>query len=257
MDQIFTFILLLLNLSGTFNKYVYIDKKLDWRRAQSYCQQNYTDLAPVSNDNDANKLQQLSSNVKEYIWIGLVRNSSHRDEWLWSGGGVASTFFWKPGQPDDYKGNEDGGSVLNKMWNDVSLWYKITFFCYGAVVVKEKKTWEEALEYCREHHDDLASVASETEMLLIQKELNKHNTTQNVWIGLRFLAGDWLWVDGQEMDYEAWGEEGKPSCPQPKIKCGAFQVTGGRKAVWDAHDLKVVAEQRPECIQQHVALEFT
>uniref|UniRef100_A0A3P9BYA0 C-type lectin domain-containing protein n=1 Tax=Maylandia zebra TaxID=106582 RepID=A0A3P9BYA0_9CICH len=114
--------------------------------------------------------------------------------------------------------------------------HRKTFFCYGAIVVKEKKTWEEALEYCREHHDDLASVASETEMLLIQKELSKHNTTDHIWTGLRFLAGDWLWVDGQEMDYEAWGEEGKPSCPHAKIKCGALQVTGGNKAVWDAHD---------------------
>nr|XP_013771387.1 PREDICTED: L-selectin-like [Pundamilia nyererei] len=243
MDQLFTFILLLLNLSGTLTKYIYVDQKRDWLEAQSYCRQNYTDLAPhytdlapVSNDKDANKLQQRSSNVNDFIWIGLVRNSSNRMQWLWSGGGVASTCFWKPGEPNDFNGNEDGGCVWNKMWNDENLQHQKTFFCYGAIVVKEKKTWEEALEYCREHHDDLASVASETEMLLIQKELSKHNTTDHIWTGLRFLAGDWLWVDGQEMDYEAWGEEGKPSCPHAKIKCGALQVTGGNKAVWDAHD---------------------
>uniref|UniRef100_A0A3B4H6Q9 C-type lectin domain-containing protein n=1 Tax=Pundamilia nyererei TaxID=303518 RepID=A0A3B4H6Q9_9CICH len=96
--------------------------------------------------------------------------------------------------------------------------YPRTFFCYRAIVVGEEKTWEEALEYCREHHNDLASVASETETMLIQRELRKHNTTNNVWIGLRFLSRDWLWVDGQEMDYEAWSEEGKPLCPHPKMK---------------------------------------
>uniref|UniRef100_A0A3B4H1T2 L-selectin-like n=1 Tax=Pundamilia nyererei TaxID=303518 RepID=A0A3B4H1T2_9CICH len=231
MDQLFPFILLLLNLSGTLTKYIYVDQKMDWLEAQSYCRQNYTDLAPVSTEKD-----QRSSNVNDFIWIGLVRNSSNRMQWLWSGGGVASTCFWKPGEPNDFNGNEDGGCVWNKMWNDENLQHQKTFFCYGAIVVKEKKTWEEALEYCREHHDDLASVASETEMLLIQKELSKHNTTDHIWTGLRFLAGDWLWVDGQEMDYEAWGEEGKPSCPHAKIKCGALQVTGGNKAVWDAHD---------------------
>uniref|UniRef100_A0A3P9CAJ4 C-type lectin domain-containing protein n=1 Tax=Maylandia zebra TaxID=106582 RepID=A0A3P9CAJ4_9CICH len=99
-----------------------------------------------------------------------------------------------------------------------------------------EKTWEEALEYCREHHNDLASVASETETMLIQRELRKHNTTNNVWIGLRFLSRDWLWVDGQEMDYEAWSEEGKPLCPHPKMKCGALQVRGGSLSVWEAHD---------------------
>lgn len=81
-----------------------------------------------------------------------------------------------------------------------------TFFCYRAIVVEEELTWEEALDYCREHHDDLASVASETEMLLIQRELKKHNTTELSWISLCFLPGDWLLVDGQEMGYEAWCE---------------------------------------------------
>uniref|UniRef100_A0A668VMQ0 C-type lectin domain-containing protein n=1 Tax=Oreochromis aureus TaxID=47969 RepID=A0A668VMQ0_OREAU len=110
------------------------------------------------------------------------------------------------------------------------------FLMSKAIVVGEEKTWEEALEYCREHHDDLASVVSETEMMLIQRELRKHNTTEHVWIGLRFLSQDWLWVDGQEMDYEAWGEGGKPLCPHPKMKCGALQVTGGSLSVWEAHD---------------------
>uniref|UniRef100_A0A3Q4HSS8 C-type lectin domain-containing protein n=1 Tax=Neolamprologus brichardi TaxID=32507 RepID=A0A3Q4HSS8_NEOBR len=88
-----------------------------------------------------------------------------------------------------------------------------------------EKSWEEALD-----------VASETEMLLIQKELNKYHTTKHVWIGLRFLSRDWIWVDGQEMDYEAWDEEGKPLCPQAKMKCAALQKTGGRLSSWRAHD---------------------
>uniref|UniRef100_A0A3P9CAQ6 C-type lectin domain-containing protein n=1 Tax=Maylandia zebra TaxID=106582 RepID=A0A3P9CAQ6_9CICH len=110
------------------------------------------------------------------------------------------------------------------------------FFCYRAIVVKQEKTWEEALEYCRKHHEDLASVASETEMLLIQKELSKHNTKEVVWIGLRFLSEDWLWVDREMMDYEAWSQGGKPLCPSTKTKCGALQVTRGTKGVWEAHN---------------------
>ncbi|XP_005753159.1 dromaiocalcin-1-like [Pundamilia nyererei] len=111
-----------------------------------------------------------------------------------------------------------------------------TFSATGQWWQLKKKTWEEALKYCREHHNDLASVASETEMMLIQKELKKHNTTEHVWIGLRFLSREWLWVDKQEMGYEAWGDGGKPLCPHPKMKCGALQVTGGTQGVWEAHD---------------------
>uniref|UniRef100_A0A8C2ZAX6 C-type lectin domain-containing protein n=1 Tax=Cyclopterus lumpus TaxID=8103 RepID=A0A8C2ZAX6_CYCLU len=94
--------------------------------------------------------------------------------------------------------------VLNKQkWHDIHVSYKkSTFFCYSAVVVRERKTWQEALEHCREHHHNLASVASDTEMLLIQKELKEDGTSARVWMGLRFLAGGWMWVDGQPLAYE-------------------------------------------------------
>uniref|UniRef100_A0AAX7U0V2 C-type lectin domain-containing protein n=1 Tax=Astatotilapia calliptera TaxID=8154 RepID=A0AAX7U0V2_ASTCA len=83
------------SLSACFSKYVYIDQKMDWLEAQKYCQQHYTDLAPVSNERDNNELQQLASNVNENIWIGLVRNSSDRTEWLWSGGGAPTISLLK------------------------------------------------------------------------------------------------------------------------------------------------------------------
>uniref|UniRef100_A0A3Q4I532 C-type lectin domain-containing protein n=1 Tax=Neolamprologus brichardi TaxID=32507 RepID=A0A3Q4I532_NEOBR len=95
-------------------------------------------------------------------------------------------------------------------------------------VLSESRTWEEALEYCRAHHDDLASVAPKTDVLLNQRELPKHNTTEHIWIGLCFLSRDWLWVDRQVMDYAAWGEGGKPWCPHAKMKW--------TEGVWGAHD---------------------
>uniref|UniRef100_A0A8C6TWX1 C-type lectin domain-containing protein n=1 Tax=Neogobius melanostomus TaxID=47308 RepID=A0A8C6TWX1_9GOBI len=68
-----------------------------------------------------------------------------------------------------------------------------------------KMTWDEALQYCRTPNKDLASVASAGEMLLMDKELSKGDTTQHVWIGLTFLDGNWVWTDGQMFDYELWG----------------------------------------------------
>ncbi|KAL3999754.1 myosin heavy chain 1/2/3/4/8/13/7B/15 [Sarotherodon galilaeus] len=164
-----------------------------------------------------------------YILIGLERSSTDTNKWMWSGGGQVTR----------------------------------------AIVVGEEKTWEEALEYCREHHDDLASVASETEMMLIQRELRKHNTTEHVWIGLRFLSRDWLWVDGQEMDYEAWGEGGKPLCPHPKMKCGALQSKEGerkegnvrrkykvRKNQFMPHNILHLTVFTPSCGPQFLSLQF-
>uniref|UniRef100_A0A669C1J8 C-type lectin domain-containing protein n=1 Tax=Oreochromis niloticus TaxID=8128 RepID=A0A669C1J8_ORENI len=234
MNPIFPYILLLLSLAGTFTKYVYIEEDNSWKDALDYCCEHYTDLAPVNNEHDIRKLQELSGGTTEKIWIGLIRSSSDKKKWLWSGGGEVSRFFWE-GPPDD-KSNDNYGYTEKNRWHDSDGRDRKHFFCYWPVVTEEKKAWEEAVEYCREHHNDLASVASETEMMLIQKELKKHNTTEHVWIGLRFLSRDWLWVDGEELDYEAWVEGGKPLCPHPKMKCAALQVTEGSLGVWEAHD---------------------
>uniref|UniRef100_A0A8C6SS99 C-type lectin domain-containing protein n=1 Tax=Neogobius melanostomus TaxID=47308 RepID=A0A8C6SS99_9GOBI len=102
-------------------------------------------------------------------------------------------------------------------------------FCYKVHAVRERLTWVEALQYCRTHHTDLASVASETEMMLIKKELSKDPSSDGVWIGLRFLAGEWLWVDGQPFSYESWGASVKPSCPDM-----SFALEG-----WNVHDCEV------------------
>ncbi|XP_049423958.1 C-type lectin lectoxin-Lio3-like [Epinephelus fuscoguttatus] len=61
--------------------------------------------------------------------------------------------------------------------------------------VKEKKTWTEAQQYCREHHTDLATVSNMTDMERL------HDSAQNqdgAWIGLysdpeRNERGMWHW----------------------------------------------------------------
>uniref|UniRef100_A0A669D767 C-type lectin domain-containing protein n=1 Tax=Oreochromis niloticus TaxID=8128 RepID=A0A669D767_ORENI len=65
--------------------YVYIKKKKSWNEAQSFCREHHTDLAPVSNEQDNLKLGKLG-NSNDYIWIGLKKNSSESQKWMWSGG---------------------------------------------------------------------------------------------------------------------------------------------------------------------------
>lgn len=223
MDQTVTCILLLLGFSASFCKYVHIESKMNWLNAQSYCRQHYTDMAPVSNSLDMCKLLELVMDSNNFYWIGLVRNSTDSEKWTWSGGAGVTTFFWAQGQPEN-RYNEDYGLFQYNSWHDGTPNSALEFLCYKVVVVREKKTWEEALEYCREHHQDLASVASETEMMLIKKELSKDNTTSKVWIGLHFFPGRWLWVDGQPLKYEAWSQKEKPECPEVKLECAALEV---------------------------------
>ncbi|CAG5848856.1 unnamed protein product [Menidia menidia] len=43
-----------------------------------------------------------------------------------------------------------------------------------------------------------------------------------VWTGLRFLAGEWLWVGGAELLYG-----GLPACPPPGQHCGVLLKDSG------------------------------
>uniref|UniRef100_A0A3Q2XCV7 C-type lectin domain-containing protein n=1 Tax=Hippocampus comes TaxID=109280 RepID=A0A3Q2XCV7_HIPCM len=92
-------------------------------------------------------------------------------------------------------------TILGKIYNANRL-HLHPFFCFDAIVVRERASWEEALEHCREIHSDLASVTSQTDMLLIQAELDKSPFTEHVWVGLRFFPGGWRWTDKEHDDID-------------------------------------------------------
>lgn len=219
---------LLMLLSVTSGKYVFVGQRMHWDEAQEYCRSEYTDLAPTSTQNDIDFLfEDAYAETRGFFWIGLMRDPENTNQWLWSGGGEVNRTFWTRGEPNNVHGREDKGSFWGfRGWNDLPYNFSLTFFCYKVHVMRERKTWEEAVDHCRTHHRDLASVASETELMLIETEVDKSadEITEHVWIGLRFLVEEWLWVDGQPLEYEAWGLGGQPWCPEEQ-RCAALQVT--------------------------------
>lgn len=80
------------------------------------------------------------------------------------------------------------------------------------LLAQEMKMWEEALEYCRDHYTDLPSLLSETEHLQAQSKIEAAQT-DHVWTGLIFLAREWLWVNGDNLEYQAWSGRKLPHCP--------------------------------------------
>uniref|UniRef100_A0A3Q3KT97 C-type lectin domain-containing protein n=1 Tax=Labrus bergylta TaxID=56723 RepID=A0A3Q3KT97_9LABR len=109
------------------------------------------------------------------------------------------------------------------------------FFCFNLMVDEVKKTWEEALEHCRETHTNLTSLNSETERLLALSEIQHDRITKRVWIGLRFLGDRWLWVNGDPLVYEAWPEgDQEHQCPLRK-RCGALTKEGHWEN-WDCEE---------------------
>uniref|UniRef100_A0A3B5M4B3 C-type lectin domain-containing protein n=1 Tax=Xiphophorus couchianus TaxID=32473 RepID=A0A3B5M4B3_9TELE len=84
------------------------------------------------------------------------------------------------------------------------LYDQHNFFCVNMVPVAEKKTWEDALDHCREKNTNLTSLLSLTESFMAQSEIKSSDYTEQVWIGLRYLGNSWMWVNGDPLPYEAW-----------------------------------------------------
>ncbi|XP_066512983.1 macrophage mannose receptor 1-like [Hoplias malabaricus] len=64
-------------------QYVLVNEAKKWTESQSYCRQNYTDLATVNNMEEMKNLNTtLKDKTTSSVWIGLNRGSTER--WLWS-----------------------------------------------------------------------------------------------------------------------------------------------------------------------------
>ncbi|KAL1280943.1 hypothetical protein QQF64_015543 [Cirrhinus molitorella] len=127
------FVLLL--LSGLFwsrsvisRQYYYINTRMSWPEAQSYCRSKYTDLATVDNMGQVNGLISIvDAGYSGPVWIGLKRGTEKR--WGWSNGeNTTSEYYnWDLVEPD-----EDGDCVAtcSGAWKDLQCSHLQYFPCY-------------------------------------------------------------------------------------------------------------------------------
>ncbi|KAG9272916.1 secretory phospholipase A2 receptor-like [Astyanax mexicanus] len=155
-------------------------------------------------------------------WIGLHRSSLSLNNVQWSNNQITSFWYWKSTPIDITK---NCFQITDKGWEEKYCSEKKPFFCSSSVVlVKENKTWEEALEYCRSNYTNLAVLTSDN--------LLKYSTqtqTVSVWTGLRFMAGEWLWVNGEPLEDLV----SLASCPAPLYRCAA---RNSKTNVWENRD---------------------
>ncbi|XP_039896574.1 tenascin-X-like isoform X5 [Simochromis diagramma] len=85
--------------NGTINgeaSFVKVNSTVNWTDAQSFCRNNYVDLASIRNQTENQKIAVLANGV--FVWIGLYRQK------VWSDGTDYLFQYWASGQPDS--GNE-------------------------------------------------------------------------------------------------------------------------------------------------------
>ncbi|XP_054879544.1 uncharacterized protein LOC129354080 [Poeciliopsis prolifica] len=196
-------------------EYIFISEAKNWSAAQQYCKDNHEELANIDG-------HRLTSNIHSEdfpFWIGLHRDGGW---WNWTEG-PSEYKSWEINEPSS---NGDCVSMSSESFNMAAqnCDKRFPFLCVSdnVVLVKENRSWEEALEHCRglgssnysdERYDLLSLQPGEEHMLRKVLEAD----TEEVWTGLRFLAGDWLWVNGADMLHTDL-----PSCPAPGQHCGAL-----------------------------------
>ncbi|XP_042361271.1 lymphocyte antigen 75-like [Plectropomus leopardus] len=200
-----------------------------WGWAQTYCRNRNADLVTIAGEKENQEF------VNGRGWIGLHRENS-ASEWKWSKRDEITNFtIWKSGDPTDGENCAFKHSGTDR-WETDRCEAGHSFMCFEErlVLVKENKSWEQALQHCRaleavdssrpatdyqNHRFDLATLSTPDDHVYAQEKA-QYATTNEVWTGLRYLAGEWVWVGGGEVEYVDI-----KNCPSQRV-CGNLKRDG-------------------------------
>ena len=210
----------------------FVSQSKTWSDAQKHCRDHYTDLSSICNQEELDQFNNLGFFSGAHGWIGLYKDAS--ETWRWSGGSNASFFPWS-----DLHTDVGGQCVVGSQYGFHKKYCDIkkNFYCFESnlILVQEKKTWEEALQHCRSQHTDLAGLITESAVVKTL-QTSREAKTDYVWTSLRFLADKWLWMNGDEMSYQAWSQGKTPQCSSRSHRCGALSLKGEHWVSWDCAD---------------------
>ncbi|KAL1282204.1 hypothetical protein QQF64_001007 [Cirrhinus molitorella] len=208
-------------------EHFFVNTRMNWTNAQSYCRKYYEDLSTITSQDEKDMLIQLAGTNVGFKWIGLHRDMTSTSNFLWSDGNSLSFTDWGDEQPDNLGGIQNC-VMASSTWFDYYCTSLFTFFCGETkfILVKEKKTWEEALQYCRTYHTDLASITTERQLELTKNKTSE-SQTERVWTGLCYLDGNWCWINNNHLGDQVSLSE----CPVHD--CGARNI---KTDTWEDRD---------------------
>ncbi|XP_054914567.1 C-type mannose receptor 2-like [Poeciliopsis prolifica] len=152
------------------HKYHLIREKKTWLEAQSYCREKHTDLISGMKQLQDEEVKKLMNSSDNRAYFGLFR-----DSWRWSDG---SSFSFRHWNLQFYNQIIKSGQCAMTVFDDGGRWKnencdeRKPFICYDdkVILIKENKTWHEALTYCKDHHDDLVTITNMDEQIWIQEK---------------------------------------------------------------------------------------
>ncbi|KAL0967011.1 hypothetical protein UPYG_G00303400 [Umbra pygmaea] len=205
-----------------------------WFEAREYCKAIGGDLLSVHSDAD---MQPLMKYRFSSAWIGLSAQDPNVG-YVWTDGSPVSYQKWRTGQPDNWKNAESCAEMRRWFryndWNDLNCedyndWlceirkgvtphpppnnvpeYNVTedgWLEYGGSQYyfnSQMLPMEDARDYCRLRHGDLAVINGLTENTFLWKKINKEMLGMH-YIGLTVdLNRSFGWLDGSPVVFYRW-----------------------------------------------------
>ena len=215
------------------SRYVLIDENLTWEEAQSRAEALGGNLATVNSAAEEQWIKETFGD-DEGLWIGISdRNQEGVFEWA-SGEAVGYT-NWAAGEPDDYAGTQDYGTLNYgdaRQWNDEHSYTRLkgvveikldsrpivdseppaeptpqpseslTYNGSEYLLLDEALTWEEAQARAQSLGGNLVTVNDAAEEAWLKQSFSN----ESAWIGISDSAqeGDFRWASGEAVDYTNW-----------------------------------------------------
>ncbi|XP_043980383.1 ladderlectin-like [Gambusia affinis] len=114
--------------------FLYVTRKKSWADAEYHCLSLRANLASIHSTNEYNFLRDLiykASGAHTTSWVG-AHDSAEEGTWMWSDGSKFLFHNWGPGQPNNYRGNENCMDINlggNDHVNDDTCSKELPFVC--------------------------------------------------------------------------------------------------------------------------------
>ncbi|KAL1282203.1 hypothetical protein QQF64_001006 [Cirrhinus molitorella] len=155
----------------------------------------------------------------------MHRNNTNLDQFIWSDEDLQTNFYqWKGNQPAAKDSGQNCVEVDGTGWADYGCDNDLRFFCY-MTLERDNKTWEEAVEHCKDHYTDLASLTTTQQLQQVKSNLRDEMSLRgetSIWVGLRFVAGQWFWLNTEPVTNQL--VMSLPKCPEGPYRCGALNI---------------------------------
>lgn len=146
--------------------YYYSNTTMDWQRARAWCQEHYTDMVAIQNQEEIKHLNSWLPKKPTYYWIGIRKINN---VWTWVGTNKALTpeaTNWAAGEPNNGRNGQVSGrnedcvemyikrSKQEGKWNDEWCKKKKTALCYTAACKPDLCRHGDCVETINSHKCD-------------------------------------------------------------------------------------------------------